>query len=67
VAHPVRFDDDDPLLGRVRELAATFPGCAEKASHGRPAFYTKKVFACYDGSRKIEGVWVQYPHFDASR
>lgn len=62
VAHPVMFDDDDPLLGRVRDLAAEFPGSAEKASHGRPAFFTKKVFAYYGGSRKIDGVWVQHPY-----
>ena len=62
VAHPVMFDDDDPLLGRVRDLAAEFPGSAEKVSHGRPAFFTKKVFAYYGGSLKIDGVWVQHPY-----
>lgn len=55
------FDDDDPLLGRVRELAAAFPGSDEKVSHGRPAFFTKKVFAYYSGSLKVDGEWVQHP------
>ncbi len=55
------FDDDDPLLARVRDLAATFPGSAEKVSHGRPAFFTKKVFAYYGGSHKVDGEWVQHP------
>ena len=56
------FDDDDPFLARVRELAATFPGSAEKISHGRPAFHTVKVFAYYGGSLKESGAWVQHAH-----
>ncbi len=55
------FDDDDPILSRVRELAAVLPGTDEKVSHGRPAFFTKKVFAYYGGSLKIDGAWVQHP------
>jgi predicted DNA-binding protein (MmcQ/YjbR family) len=55
------FDDDDPFLGRVRRLAATFPASAEKVSHGRPAFHTDKVFAYFGGSRKVDGEWVQHP------
>jgi predicted DNA-binding protein (MmcQ/YjbR family) len=54
------FDDDDPLLARVRELAGSFPGAAEKVSHGRPAFFTKKVFAYYGGSLKVGDDWVQH-------
>ena len=60
MAHPQMFDDADPFLARVRTLAAEFPGSAEKVSHGRPAFYTKKVFAYYGGSRKDEGGWVEH-------
>lgn len=56
------FDDDDPYLGRVRTLAAALPGTDEKVSHGRPAFFTKKVFAYYGGSRKVDGEWVQHEH-----
>ncbi len=55
------FDDDDPLLAQVRELAAALPGSHEKVSHGRPAFFTAKVFAYYGGSRKIDGEWIQHP------
>jgi hypothetical protein len=51
------FDDKDPLLKRVRKLALAFPDAAEKVSHGRPAFYTTKVFAYYGGSTKENGVW----------
>lgn len=56
------FDDDDPYLARVRELASSLPGTDEKISHGRPALFTKKVFAYYGGSIKVDGEWVQHPH-----
>jgi predicted DNA-binding protein (MmcQ/YjbR family) len=55
------FDDDDPVLARVRDIALAFPGADEKVSHGRPAFFTKKVFAYYGGSHKVDGDWVQHP------
>ena len=55
------FDDDDPVLARVRELAFGFPGAQEKVSHGRPAFFTTKVFAYYGGSLKEHDEWVQHP------
>ncbi len=61
-SHPQMFDDDDPYLRRVRELAEALPGADLKVSHGRPAFFTKKVFAYYGGSVKIDGEWVQHPH-----
>ncbi|GID56901.1 phosphoribosylglycinamide formyltransferase [Actinoplanes couchii] len=53
------FDDDDPLLVRVRGIALAFPDAAEKISHGHPAFYTTKVFAYYGGSIKVGGEWVR--------
>ncbi|MEU7611036.1 MmcQ/YjbR family DNA-binding protein [Micromonospora sp. NPDC049204] len=54
------FDEADPLLGRLRTLALAFPDAAEKVSHGRPAFYTTKVFAYYGGSVKVDGVYQQH-------
>ncbi|HSM68028.1 MAG TPA: MmcQ/YjbR family DNA-binding protein [Ilumatobacteraceae bacterium] len=60
--HPQMFDDDDPYLRRLRELAGSLPGADMKVSHGRPAFFTKKVFAYYGGSVKVDGEWVQHPH-----
>lgn len=54
------FDEDDPYLARVRELALALPGAAEKVSHGRPAFFTKKVFAYYGGALKVDGSWTQH-------
>ncbi len=56
------FDDDDPYLARVRELAEALPGTDEKVSHGRPALFTKKVFCYYGGSLKVDDEWVQHPH-----
>ncbi len=54
------YDADDPLLARVREIALSFPGSDEKESHGRPAFFTRKVFAYYGGSVKVDGVWHEH-------
>jgi predicted DNA-binding protein (MmcQ/YjbR family) len=56
------FDDDDPILGRVRELALALPDAAEKISHGHPAFFTTKVFAYYGGSVKVDGVYQRHEH-----
>ena len=53
VGHPIMFGDDDPVLARVRQLALDFPSSAEKISHGRPTFFTTKVFAYYGGSVKV--------------
>ena len=55
------FNDKDPMLARVRELAQTFPGNAEKVSFGRPAFFTKKVFAYFGCSVRLDGAWIQHP------
>lgn len=59
--HPQMFDDEDPLLARVRTFALALPEAAEKVSHGRPAFFTRKVFAYYGGSRKVDDRWIQHP------
>lgn len=58
--HPQMFDDDDPVLARVRGLALALPGAAEKVSHGRPTFFTGKVFCYYGGSVKVDGEWIQH-------
>ena len=62
VAHPQMFDDDDPVLARVKELALALPDAAMKVSHGRPAFFTTKVFAYYGGSQRVDGEWVAHDH-----
>lgn len=50
MAHPKMFDDDDPVLRRVRSLALAHPEAVEKVAHGRPTFRTGKVFAYYGGT-----------------
>ncbi|MGA4669909.1 MmcQ/YjbR family DNA-binding protein [Propionibacteriaceae bacterium Y1923] len=60
MGHPQMFEDDDPVLARVRAICLTLPGADEKVSHGRPAFFTKKVFCYYGGSLKVDGDWVAH-------
>lgn len=60
MSHPLMFSDDDPLLGKLRELCLAMPGAQEKISHGHPAFFTKKIFAFFGGSLKVDGEWVQH-------
>ena len=54
--------DDDPVLARVRRIALALPEAAENVSHGRPTFFTRKVFAYYGGSQKVNGEWAQHPN-----
>jgi hypothetical protein len=49
MAHPQMFDGSDPYLARLREICLALPGADEKVSHGRPRFFTRKVFAIYGG------------------
>jgi len=60
MSHPRHFRDDDPALARVREICLDLPDADEKVSHGRPAFFTTKVFAYFGGSVKVDGEWVQH-------
>lgn len=46
------FDAEDPLLARLREICLTFPDAAEKVSHGRPQWYTTRIFAGFGASVK---------------
>ncbi|MGC5629283.1 MmcQ/YjbR family DNA-binding protein [Georgenia sp. Z1344] len=55
MTHPRMFDDDDPVLARVRAVCLALPDAAEKVSHGRPTFFTTKTFATYGGSVKLGG------------
>ncbi|MDP3952876.1 MmcQ/YjbR family DNA-binding protein [Microbacterium sp.] len=60
MAHPIMFRHDDPLLARVREIALALPEADEKISHGRPTFYTQKVFCYYGGSVRIDQEWIAH-------
>ena len=55
------FDDDDPVLGAVRDLALGFPGADMKVSHGRPALFTTKIFAYYGCATRENDEWIQHP------
>ncbi len=60
MSHPKMYDDADPVLARVREIALGLPGAAEKVSHGRPTFYTTKVFCYYGGGVKRPGGYANF-------
>ncbi|WP_435198432.1 MmcQ/YjbR family DNA-binding protein [Janibacter sp. GS2] len=60
MAHPLMFDESDPLLHRIRDLALDLPGAREKVSHGHPAFFTTKVFAYYGGTIAVDGEHVSH-------
>lgn len=48
MAHPRMYDEDDPLLARVRALCLAYPEAGERESHGRPVFFAgKRAFAQY--------------------
>ncbi len=49
MAHPTMYEDADPYLTRLRSICLALPGADEKVSHGRPNFFTRKVFAIYGG------------------
>jgi len=50
--HPIMFDDDDPVLSRVRALALALPEAEERVAHGRPWFFAGQAFAVYGGGTK---------------
>lgn len=60
MTHPIMFHDDDPLLARVREIALALPEADEKVSHGRPAFFTQKVFCYFGGSVRSDEDWIAH-------
>ena len=50
--HPIMFDDADPYLGRIREIALALPDATEVVAHGRPTFRCGKMFGNYGGGVK---------------
>ncbi|MEM7322969.1 MAG: MmcQ/YjbR family DNA-binding protein [Actinomycetota bacterium] len=52
MSHPQMFDNDDPVLAKLQEICLAFPGADVKVSHGRPCFFTKKIFASYGAVTK---------------
>ncbi|UYM06814.1 MmcQ/YjbR family DNA-binding protein [Solicola gregarius] len=48
MAHPRMYEDDDPLLAKVRSVCRDFPECREVEAWGRPTFRAgKKIFTVY--------------------
>lgn len=47
MAHPKMYDDDDPILLRLRNLCLAFPEATEQEWFGRPTFRCGKIFAYY--------------------
>lgn len=47
MSHPKMFDEEDAVLATLRDICLAFPGADVKVSHGRPSFFTKKIFAGY--------------------
>jgi hypothetical protein len=42
------YDEEDPLLARVRSICLALPEAVEQESHGRPTFFAgKRVFAVF--------------------
>jgi predicted DNA-binding protein (MmcQ/YjbR family) len=54
VSHPQQFSANDPVLARLREICLGLPGAEEKVSHGRPCFFTRKIFCIYGAVTKGE-------------
>ncbi len=52
MAHPKMYDDDDPLLVRLRALCLAFPEAVEKETFGRPTFRCGKIFAYFGQGQK---------------
>src|SRR5689334_22009472 len=60
MAHPLMYDEREPLLARLRTIALALLDAAEKVSHGHPAFFTTKVFAYFGGAEKTGGGEVRH-------
>lgn len=55
MAHPIMFDEDDPVLARLRTICAALPESVEHVSHGRPVFRAGekgRIFAGYGAGRR---------------
>lgn len=60
--HPRMYDDGDPLLAHVRDVAARFPESVEVEAWGRPTFRAgKKIFAVYGSSGADEPALILKP------
>ena len=56
------FDDEDPLLVRLRSLCLALPEVEERVSHGRPTWRVAKQFAVYGGGERTPEGHVRHDH-----
>ncbi len=60
--HPIQFDDADPWLGRLREVALAYPRAEEVVSHGRPTFRVGKIFCLFGSEERLgDGSRLRHP------
>ena len=54
MAHPRTYADDDPHLGRLREVCLALPEAVEKEAWGRPTWRAGKgkMFAIFEGGHE---------------
>ena len=65
MAHPRMYDDDDPLLAKVRPICLALPESREVEAWGRPTFRAgKKIFAVYSGDDIVDHSLVFKPESD---
>lgn len=62
MAHPVMFDESDPLLQRLRSLAMALPEVEELVSHGRPTWRLAKQLAVYGGGQRSPEGHLRHDH-----
>ena len=56
------FDDDDPLLVRLRRTCLALPEVEERISHGRPTWRVSRQFAVYGGGERTPEGHVRHDH-----
>lgn len=64
MAHPKMYEDDDPLLVRLREVCLVYPEAVEVESWGRPTFRAGKIFAVYGSMEPHEESLIVKPDPD---
>lgn len=65
MAHPRMYDEDDPLLAKLRPICLALPETHEVEAWGRPTFRAgKKIFAVYSGDDRHDHALVFKPEAD---
>lgn len=64
MAHPRMYDEADPLLHALREVALEFPEAREVETFGRPTFRAGRIFGQYGITERFPQVLVVKPEPD---